>query len=237
MESSEYNKSPIPSTMKAWIVVRTGTPTAALQFDLQHPTPPPPSGNDINIKVSYAALNPADLVLMSHLPASLPFRWRPTPGLDFCGTVVAVGSSTPNNGPITVGACVCGAIPLFRLMTGTGTLAEFITVPADCVALKPDQLSKRAAAGLGIAGQTAVMIINEANLEPGQLVLVNGASGGVGSMMCQVLNAMGATVVGVCSGRNAEMVKKLGASEARKIPCLFFYFKYIANCCLNGFRR
>jgi NADPH:quinone reductase-like Zn-dependent oxidoreductase len=198
--------------MKAWIVIRAGAPSNALQLNTETPAPHPPSGGDITVKVSHAALNPADLVLMSHIPTFLPFRRKPTPGFDFCGTVVAAGPTAPKD---VVGSTVCGAVPVSRFATGTGSLAEYITVPANSVAKKPERLSDAAAAGLGIAGQTAALIMSEAHIQKGERVLLNGASGGVGTMMCQILKARGATVFGICSGRNEEMVKKLGASEVR----------------------
>jgi len=213
MDAQKSDTAPVPPKMKAWIVTRAGPPSAVLQLDLEHPTPGPPSGGDITVRVSHAALNPADLVLMSHIPTFLPFRRRPMPGFDFCGTVVAAGPGVSKDGPAVVGSVVCGAVPVSKLTTGTGSLAEYITVPADCVAGKPERLSAGAAAGLGIAGQTAALIMSEADVKQGERVLLNGASGGVGTMMCQILKARGATVFGICSGRNEEMVKKLGVSE------------------------
>lgn len=203
----------IPSTMRSWAVTQNGAPATSLTLDTSTPVPTPQSGN-VLVKVSHAALNPADLEHMKKIPTLLPFRRRPTPALDFCGTIVALGSSAKTSAPkLDVGSVVCGAIPASRVAVGAGTLAEYISVPADAVALKPDLLSASASAGLGIAGQTAAIVMHEAGVEPGKRVLINGASGGVGTMLCQIVTARGGVVTAVCSDSNAGLVKKLGANE------------------------
>src|SRR5699024_6528545 len=122
----------------------------------------------------------------------------------------SVKASSPK---LDVGSVVCGAIPASRVAVGAGTLAEYISVPADAVALKPDSLSASASAGLGIAGQTAALVMHEAGVEPGERVLTDAASGGVGTMLCKVVTARGGVVTAVCSDSNARLVKHLGANE------------------------
>lgn len=97
---------------------------------------------------------------------------------------------------------------------GRGTLAEYIEVPASKVVVKPKSIEARDAAGaLGVAGQTAWIVLKEAGVKEGDCVLVNGASGGVGSVLVQVARAKGCIVYGVCSEANREFVMGLGAKE------------------------
>ncbi|KAK1756556.1 putative quinone-oxidoreductase, chloroplastic [Echria macrotheca] len=198
----------LPTTMKAWVVTRSGL---HLRTDAPVPTIAP-AGHDILIKVTHVALNPVDLHLINNIPSWLPLRRNPTPAADFAGEVVAAGSAVKD---LAIGARVCGALPLGRFLNGRGSLAEFIAVPADLVAVQPERLSPGQAAGvMGIAGQTSfIMAAAAEGLGSGQRVLVNGASGGVGSILVQVLKGKGAEVVGVCSGANEAMVKGLGADE------------------------
>lgn len=216
--SSNFNMAAatpeIPSTMRSWAVTKNGPPETSLALDTSVPVPTP-RGSHILVKVSHAALNPVDIHHMKKIPTILPFRRRPTPALDFCGTVVALGPSVQASGPLSldVGAVVCGAIPASKIATGTGALAEYIAVPADVVAPKPDALSEAASAGLGIAGQTAAMVMREAKVEKGTRVMINGASGGVGTMLCQMATGRGGVVTAVCSDANSGLVKRLGATE------------------------
>lgn len=162
------------------------------------------------VKVSYAALNPADVHFMLHLSNWIPFRHNPHPGLDFVGTVVQAGPSAE----LEVGAEVGGAVNVSSVAFGKGSLAEYIVIPSDIVARRPKSLEMRQAAGaLGVAGQTTALVLGEANVKAGDKVLVNGASGGVGSVLVQIVKGLGATVYGVCSEANADMVKRLGADH------------------------
>ncbi|OIW27673.1 zinc alcohol dehydrogenase [Coniochaeta ligniaria NRRL 30616] len=201
-----------PTTMKAWVAVRLGTPRRAMQLQPAWPVPPPPTGANILVRVAYAALNPADVGFLSFLSPLLPFRRTPVPGLDFSGTVVQAG---PDVAGLGVGARVCGALSVGMVATNSGTLAEYIVVPEGLVAVVPRGMGMREAAGLGIVGQTAVIAHREAGgMGSGSSrVLVNGASGGLGAMVTQIAKGRGAWVVGVCSGGNGEFVRGLGADE------------------------
>lgn len=211
--------SDIPSTMKAWLVTKNGQPKDALTLRTDYPVPPKLKAGNVLIKVSHAALNPADLNFMGNIPNWVPFRRNPIPGLDFAGEVVKVGPSVPQDsesGGVSVGAQVCGALNVISVAVGRGSLAEYIEVPASKVVVRPKGVDAVDAAGaLGIAGQTAYIVLREAGVKAGDRVLVNGASGGVGSVLVQVAKAKGAVVFGVCSSANAEMVKGLGADEVR----------------------
>jgi NADPH:quinone reductase-like Zn-dependent oxidoreductase len=212
----------IPPTMKAWTVIKNGNPplasTLRLRTDAPSPTSPP-TGTNIIVKVAYAALNPVDLHLMNVVPAWLPFRKHPVPAMDFAGEVVALGpgvsSSEASEEIIKIGTKVCGALSVSQIFWGTGTLAEYISVPKELVARVPEGYAMEAAAGMmGIAGQTVTLMVREAGgLGEGMTVVINGASGGTGTVLTQIAKAKGARVVAVCSGRNEEFVKGLGADE------------------------
>lgn len=223
MATNEGDPPPtLPKTMKAWIVAKNGEPRQALTLRTDAPVPSSPKSGNLLVRVDYAALNPADLNFMGNLPSWLPFRRTPTPGLDFSGTVVRSAAPT-----VPVGAAVAGALNVVSVAIGRGTLAEYVEVPAaKVVALRPSgggAVGARDAAGaLGIAGQTAVAVVRAAEaagLRPGARVLVNGASGGVGSVLVQAAKARGAVVYGVCSAGNAELVRRLGADEVRRRRC------------------
>ncbi|KAK3322961.1 zinc alcohol dehydrogenase [Apodospora peruviana] len=201
--------------MKAWVVVRNSTsPKDALQLKTDLPVPAPVmTGNNILVKVSHAALNPADMHFMNVLPTWLPFRRTATPGLDFAGEVVATGPAAGDE--FKVGAQVAAAMGTIHVTFGKGALAEYVVVPADMVSLKPEAMTLGQAVGVcGVAGQTAAIMVAAADIKPNQKVMINGASGGVGSVLLQVVKAKGAVVYAVCSASNAAMVKRLGADEA-----------------------
>jgi NADPH:quinone reductase-like Zn-dependent oxidoreductase len=219
----------LPKTMKACIVHRAGKARDVLSLDKRWPMPPAPRAGEIMMRVSYASINPADVNLMG---TSIPFRRNAIPAMDFVGQVVQTGplsssvnapytattvtsaSSPGSRGVPTIGTTVAGTVPLMSALRGVGSLAEYLTLPAHAVARKPDAMDEAVAAGLmGVAGQTSVALLRAAKLREGSRVLVNGASGGVGSVLVQVLNAMGMRVTGVCSGKNVPLVQTLGAQE------------------------
>lgn len=197
--------------MKSWTVARNGEPKHALDLKTDVPVPGAPAGNDILIKISYAALNPVDLHFMNVLPAWLPIRYHPTPSFDFAGEIVAVGPAVKD---LKVGTQVCAAMGTKQVLFGKGALNEYAVVPADLVAVVPEKMSLAQAAGVaGIAGQTATLITQTADIQPGWKVLIIGVSGGVGSILAQIVKSKGAKVYGVCSASNAALVKGLGVDE------------------------
>jgi NADPH:quinone reductase-like Zn-dependent oxidoreductase len=124
-------------------------------------------------------------------------------GLDVAGEVVAVGERVTR---FKAGDEVVGA--------GSGTLAEYSAVPEDALVAKPANLSFEQAAAVPVAGLTALQgLRDKGGIRPGQRVLINGASGGVGTFAVQVAKAFGADVTGVCSPRNVELVASLGADQ------------------------
>ncbi|KAK0622552.1 hypothetical protein B0T14DRAFT_535725 [Immersiella caudata] len=199
--------------MKAWLVTANGPPSSkTLSLSPSHPTPPPPRSSNLLVRISHAALNPVDLHLINVLPTWLPFRQNAVPCMDFSGTVIATGPAVKG---VEVGDAVCGALGVGQIAFGTGTLCEYISVPQGQVVKVPEGMEMRQAAGMmGIAGQTAALVIQAAGgLKPGEKVLINGASGGVGSILVQAAKGRGARVVAVCSGGNRGFVMGLGADE------------------------
>ncbi|MFC7592983.1 NAD(P)-dependent alcohol dehydrogenase [Nonomuraea antimicrobica] len=120
------------------------------------------------------------------------------------GVVEAVGSEVADFAP---------GDEVFAMPKGGG-FAEYVCVPESELAPKPESLSFEEAAAVPLAAGTALIGVRDAGrVEPGQRVLVNGASGGVGTFVVQLAKAYGAHVTGVCSGRNADLVRSLGADE------------------------
>ncbi|KAM7213666.1 zinc alcohol dehydrogenase [Rhypophila decipiens] len=210
----------LPSKMKGWTVTSNGEPGKALTLKHDLPVPKPPTtGSDILVKVLYAAINPVDLHFMNVLPSWLPIRYHPTPGFDFSGEIVAVGPSVKDTHPeLKIGEKVCGAMATKQVTFGKGALVEYVTVPAEMVSLVPREspggLSLAQAAGLaGIAGQTASFMAEQGRVEKGWKVVVIGASGGVGSLLVQILKSKGAVVNAICSEGNKTLVEGLGVDE------------------------
>ncbi|EXJ77778.1 hypothetical protein A1O3_10007 [Capronia epimyces CBS 606.96] len=202
----------LPKTMKAWTVTRVGKPRDVLQLKTDSPTPPPPKAGEVMIRVSYVAINPADYKLMEF---RIPFKNPAIPAIDFVGDIVQVGPATSNSSTnVRVGMTVAGSTPTTYILRGMGVLAEYVVLPAHAVVEKPQALDEAVAAGLfGVAGQTGARVLSAAGLHKGDRVLLNGASGGVGCILIQVLCGMGVRVTGVCSARNEARVRSLGAEE------------------------
>lgn len=174
---------------------------------------PPLRATDVLIQVHAAAANAGDW----HLLRGDPFIVRLSSGLrrpkhqilgsDVAGQIVAVGSGVTQFQP---GDAVFGDLS----ESGFGAFAEYVVAPADALALKPAGLSFAQAAAVPSAALTALQgLRDEAGLQAGQQVLINGASGGVGTFAVQIAKALGATVTAVCSTRNLELVRTLGAEH------------------------
>ncbi|CAK7244448.1 MAG: zinc ion binding [Sporothrix thermara] len=234
---SVLHRQPLPR-MKTWRVFRNGEPNEALVLqdtgDETAKSLPQPKGADVLIRVSHAALNPADLMFMRSIPTWLPFRRHPIPGIDFAGEIVALGpkaATWPAHAadPLTVGTRVAGCLSVRLVTLGQGTLVEYLTVPADLVARQLDvsfgsggssaDMGAPSAGVLGCAGQTAHLAAADPCAEAAfalptpPRVLINGASGSVGSLLVQICKARGAHVTGICSGKNEAFVHGLGADD------------------------
>lgn len=166
--------------------------------------------NQVLVRVHAASVNPLD----KHFLHGTPYLLRlvngfnapqsPGAGADFAGVVEAVGTGVTLFEP---GDEVFGV--------ANGAFAEYLVrSETGSIALKPANLSFEQAAAMPVAAITALQALRDkAQVQPGQRVLINGASGGVGSYAVQLAKAMGATVIAVNSGRNAELVRELGADQ------------------------
>jgi NADPH:quinone reductase-like Zn-dependent oxidoreductase len=197
--------------MRAIVQTRYGAPRDVL--GLEDVDRPAPGEDDVLLRVHAASVNPADWHIIRGTPylARLSFGLRrprdPVPGCDLAGRVEAVGSVVTAFAP---GDEVFGS----SFMRGLGAFAEWAAVPHDVLAAKPANLSFEQAAALPVGALTALQGLRDhGQVEPGHKVLIVGASGGVGTFTVQIAKSMGAEVTGVCSTRNVEMVRSLGADH------------------------
>ncbi|MEH0420768.1 NADP-dependent oxidoreductase [Streptomyces sp. B21-083] len=171
------------------------------------PTPEVPDGH-VLIKVAAAGLNALDNVIAGGMAAGMAQHEYPVVlGRDAAGVVEQVGSGVDHVAP---GDEVIGHIP-FAPPIQAGVLAEYAVLPAANVCVKPADLDFVSAAALPLAGAAALAAVDAIDPQPGQTVLVNGASGGVGSYAVQLLAARGASVMATGTAADAERLKKLGA--------------------------
>lgn len=192
--------------MKAILFKQYGSPDVLRLEEVEKPTP---KENQVVVKVMAAAANPLDW----HRMRADPFLVRLGDGLirpkdnrlgaDFAGIVEAVGSSVTEFQP---GDEVFGE--------ATGGFAEYVCARESLLVPKPANLTFEEAAAVPVVGFTALQGLRHAGeIQPGQKVLVNGASGGVGTFAVQLAKAFGAEVTGVCSTRNLELVRSIGADH------------------------
>jgi NADPH:quinone reductase-like Zn-dependent oxidoreductase len=194
--------------MRAVVYSQYGGPDVLQLADVEKPTPGP---NQVLVKVHAAALNPVDWHFVRGTPFVIRLATRgvmkPTyqrrVGCDYAGTVEAIGTGVTG---FVVGDAVFGL--------GEGTVAEYLTVPADRVVMKPTRVSFEEAAAVPLAALTALQILRDkANVQPGQQVLIVGAGGGIGSFAVQLAKHAGATVTGVQSTGALDLVRSLGADR------------------------
>ncbi len=179
---------------------------------LREVTRPEPGSGQVLVRVRATSLNAADWHLMRGLPlaARAAFGLRAprakVRGSDIAGVVEAVGPDVTQWRP---GDEVYG-----QLGVAGGGFAEYAVARADLLVAKPASLSFEAAAAVPLAGATALLALREGSwLKEGQRLLVNGASGGVGTFAVQLGHALGAEVTGVCRTRNVDLVRSLGAKH------------------------
>lgn len=177
---------------------------------LEHIRKPAPADNEVLVRVQAAAVNPLDW----HSAAGWPYVMRlgsglgapndPRTGVDFAGIVESVGQQVTRFKP---GDEVFGG--------RSGAFAEYVVIPEDrAIAAKPSNVTFEQAAAIPIAAVTALQALrDQAHVQAGQRVLINGASGGVGTFAVQIAKSFGAEVTGVCSTRNVELVRSLGADH------------------------
>ena len=179
------------------------------ELALEEIGPPAVGPEHLLVRVQAAGVNPLDYHELHGTPRfarvmlGLRRPKRARRGLDVAGTVEAVGAEVTSFAP---GDDVYGI--------GRGSFGELVRATEKVLAPKPAQLSFEEAAAIPVAGVTALEAIRErGGLEAGQSVLVNGASGGVGTFAVQIAKALGGEVTGVCSTRNLELVRSLGADR------------------------
>jgi NADPH:quinone reductase-like Zn-dependent oxidoreductase len=194
-------------TMRAAVQHRYGPPSMLEISEVERPVP---GRGEVLVQVGAASVHPGDYFVMTGEPyvVRLVFGLRRPrngiPGRDLAGVVTAVGTDVTALRP---GEEVFG-------WSTAGTLAEYACVPADHLVPVPANLAIVAAAAVPTSALTALQALrNIADVQPGQTVLVTGASGGVGSFAVQLAKASGAEVTGVCSTRNADLVRSLGADH------------------------
>ena len=196
--------------MKAIIHEKYGSPDVLQLKEVQKPIP---DDDQVLVKVQAASLNFSNLVLLKGEPfiARLAFGLRkpkfPFAGGDIAGTVEAVGKNIKQFQP---GDEVFGDLS----GCGWGGFAQYAAVTEQSIALKPSNLSFEEAAAVPMAGVTALQALRDkGKLQSGQKVLINGASGGVGTFAAQIAKTFGAEVTGVVSTRNVEIAKSLGVDH------------------------
>jgi NADPH:quinone reductase-like Zn-dependent oxidoreductase len=191
--------------MTAIIQDRYGRPDQVLR--LETTAVPVATGDEIVVRVHAASIHVGDLVsihgepVIARLATGLRKPRNRVPGTDIAGTVVAVGEEVTGirTGDEVFGWCA-------------GAFAEFVSAKQDHFVPIPARLSFEQAAAVGVSASAALQLLRD-RVRPGRKVLINGASGGLGSFAVQIARALGAEVTAVCGPSNVEMVLSLGASH------------------------
>lgn len=191
--------------MRALFVPASGQPATLADLPM-----PAPEAGEILLRVHAASLNPFD----NHIAAGalehfVEHRYPLVLGRDASGVVEAIGQNVSG---VKVGDEVLAHVP-FMPPLEAGTIAEFAVLPASQVAPKPAGLDFVSAAALPLAAGAARALVDGINPRPGQIVLVNGASGSVGRFAVQLLVQQGATVIATASPGSAERMRELGATH------------------------
>src|SRR5881398_748169 len=196
--------------MKAIVYHSYGSPDVLRLEEIEKPSA---GDNEVLIKVRAAAVNPVDLLFRgtSYMVRMITGLRKPKDtrlGVDVAGQVEAVGRNVTQFKP---GDAVFG--------TCKGAFAEHVCASESALVMKPDNVTFEQAASVPIAAITALQGLrlgglgNKGHIQPGQKVLINGASGGVGTFAVQIAKSFGADVTGVCSSRNLDLVQSLGADH------------------------
>ncbi|MDR4945477.1 NAD(P)-dependent alcohol dehydrogenase [Neobacillus cucumis] len=196
--------------MKAIVYNKYGTPDVLKLTEVEKPSL---GDNQVLVKVHAASLNYGNLVLLKGEPFLARFAFgllKPKysiPGGDIAGRVEAVGKNVKQFQP---GDEVFGDLSL----SGWGGFAEYVSVSENALAIKPANLSFEEAAAVPMASVTALQSLRDkGKIQPGHKVLINGASGGVGTFAVQIAKSLGAEVTGVCSTRNLDILESIGADH------------------------
>jgi NADPH:quinone reductase-like Zn-dependent oxidoreductase len=191
--------------MKAVIQDTYGSPEVLRLQDVDRPAV---GDGEVLVRIHAASIHVGDWILMTGKPyvmrmaTGLRKPKNPIPGTDIAGTVEAVGAGVER---FAIGDEVLG--------WGTGAFAEYAAISQDQLVRKPASLTFEAASAIGVSATTALQLLRDHDIQPGQKVLVNGASGGVGTFAIQIAKSLGAVVTGVTSTRNVDLVRSLGADR------------------------
>ncbi len=194
--------------MKAIVYSKYGPPDVLQLREVEKPVP---RDNEILVKVHAASVNPADWhtmrgkPLLTRLTSGLFKPKNQILGIDIASEVETVGKNVTEfkPGDAVFGDCGWG-----------GAFAEYVCVKEERIVLKPENVTFDEAASVSVAAITALQSLRDhGKVQPGQKVLINGASGGVGTFAVQMAKYFGAEVTGVCSTRNLDLVRSLGAHQ------------------------
>jgi NADPH:quinone reductase-like Zn-dependent oxidoreductase len=191
--------------MKAIVYHNDGSPDVLKCEEVEKPAP---GADEVLIRVRAASVNPLDSNLSRHpflrrILSALSKRKAARPGRDVAGQVETVGSNVTQFKPGDAVFGLCG-----------GAFAEYACASASALAMKPGNMSFEQAASVSLAGLTALQgLRDQGQVHPEQKILINGAAGGVGTFAVQIAKSFGAEVTGVCSTRNVEMVRSIGADH------------------------
>lgn len=200
--------------MRAWVVTRYGSPDV---LELKEVETPEPEDDQVRVRIHATTVSSGDwrirsmnvpkgFGIISRLIFGLTVPRSPILGTEFAGMIDRVGRNVTG---FSVGDAVFGSSD-----TTMGAHAEYIVVDADAtIAPAPENLSFGEAAAMSFGGCTALQFLRRGRIESGHRVLINGASGAVGSAAVQLARSFGAHVTGVCSAANADLVRSLGADE------------------------
>jgi NADPH:quinone reductase-like Zn-dependent oxidoreductase len=190
--------------MKAIVRTKYGSPDVLQLKEVEKPTP---KDNEVLVKIHAASVNKADLYLLRGsllrlMGGGLLKPKRKILGTDIAGRVEAVGRNVKQ---FQSGDEVFGV--------GRGGFAEYVCAHEDALVLKPTNVTFEEAAAVPVAGITALQGLRKGHVQPGQKVLINGASGGVGTFAVQIAKSFGAEVTAVCSTGKLDMVRSIGADH------------------------
>lgn len=197
--------------MKAMVYTQYGPPYDVLELkEIEKPTP---GDGEVLIKIHAASITFGDLAAVKGEPFMVRFTLGvrapkfPIPGKDVAGQVAAVGANVKQFKP---GDEVFGDLS----ECGWGAYAEFVAVPENAIALKPGNITFEQAAAVPESAVVALQgLRDKGKIQSGHKVLITGASGGIGTFAVQIAKSFGAEVTGVCSTRNLEMVRSIGADH------------------------